>query len=96
MRFVAQPVDNEDGDVAYEFSDFGRDRRTVWEVDGAGATVAIQTKAGGGDSSVGDGEGDKGDRAKIKGALDPVGFWTDVGSVAVVDVESVIEGFVET
>ena len=96
VRLVAQSVDDEDRDVTNEIPDVGWHGGAIGQIDGPGAAIPIQAKAGGGNSTMGDGERNKGDGAEGKGALDSVGFGADVGSVAVMEVESVIESLVET
>ena len=95
MGFVAQAVDDEDGNIAELGPDGGRDGGAVGQIGSPWLAVAVEPESGGDDGAVGDGQGDEGDRAKGERTFDAVGFGTDVGGVAMVDVKGVIKSLVE-
>jgi len=96
VGFVAQAIDDEDGDVTELGPDGGRDGGAVGQVGGPGPSVPVEPESGGNNGTVGNGQGDEGDRAKGERSLNAMGFRADVGGVAMVNVESVIKSLVKT
>jgi len=95
MRFVAETVNDEDGNIVKLLSNRGGNGGAVGKVGGARTAVPIQAKPGRGDAAVGNRERDKGDGAELEGSLDAVGLRTNVGGTAVIHIESVIKGLVQ-
>ena len=96
MRFLAEAIDDEDGDITDKIADGWGDGGAIGEVDGAGAVRAVESESRGGDTAVGDGEGNESGGADGERAGDGVRFGTDVGGVAVVEIEGVVKSFVES
>lgn len=96
VRFIAQPINDEDRNISDEIPDFRGDSRAVWQVDGPGAAIPIQAKAGGGNRTMGNREGDESDGAKLERALNSMGFRADISAVSVVEIEGVIESLMKT
>ena len=61
VRVFAQPIDDEDGNVADEIADGGWHGGAVGQIGNLGFSLKIDTKSGGGDGAVGDREWDKGE-----------------------------------
>ena len=95
VRVFAQPVDDEDGNVANEIADGGWHGGAVGQVGDLGFSMKINTKSGGGDGAVRDGKWDKGERAQGEGSSDGVRFRANVSGATVFEVEGVIESFFE-
>jgi hypothetical protein len=96
VRFFAEAIDDEDGDITDKIADGWGDGGAIGEIDGAGAARAVDSESRGGDAAVRDGERNKSDGAEGEGSSDGVRFGADVGGVAVVEIESVVKSFVES
>ena len=96
VRFFAEAIDDEDGDITDKIADGWGDGGAIGEVDGAGAPRAVESESRGGDTAVRDGERNKSGGADGEGSGDGMRFGTDVGGAAVVEIEGVVEGFFES
>ena len=95
VRFFAEAVDDEDRDIANEIADGWGDGGTVGKVGGARAACGVDSESSGGNSAVGDGEGNESGGADGERAGDGVCFGADVGGATYFEIESVVEGFFE-
>lgn len=95
VGFFAQPVDDEDGNLADEIADRGRHGGAIGQVSGAGLTGKVETEPGGGDTTMGNEQGGEGERADGKGAGDGMRFRANVGRAADFEIEGIIESFFE-
>ena len=95
VRFFAEAIDDEDGDMTDKIADGWGDGGAIGEVDGAGAARAVESESRGGDTAVRDGERNKSGGADGERAGDGVCFRADVGGATYFEIESVVEGFFE-
>ena len=95
VRIFAQAVDDEGGNFADQISDFLGNSGAVGQIDEAGLVLEVDTESGGGDATVGYGQGSEGEGTERERACDGVGFWADVSGAADFEVEGVVEGFFE-
>ena len=95
VRFFAEAIDDEDGDMTDKIADGWGDGGAIGEVDGAGAARAVESESRGGDTAVRDGERNKSGGADSERAGDGVCFRADVGGATYFEIESVVEGFFE-
>ena len=95
VRIFAQAVDDEGGNFADQISDFLWNSGAVGQIDEAGLVLEVDTESGGGDATVGYGQGSESKWAERERACDGVGFWADVSGAADFEVKGVVESFFE-
>ena len=95
VRFFAEAIDDEDGDITDKIADGRGDGGAIGEIDSAGAARAVDSESRGGDATVRDGERNKSGGADGERAGDGVCFGADVGGATYFEIESVVEGFFE-
>jgi len=93
VRFLAESVDDEDGNTADEIADGCGNGSAIGQVGGTRLAIAVDSEAGGGDGAVGNGKGGKGQRSEGKRAGDGMRFGANVGRAPFFDIEGVVEGF---
>ena len=91
VGFVAQGVDDEDGDVEDLFYDSGRDVMAIAEIGGEFASAAREDVAIDQHAAVRNFGGDDFHAAEFEGCGDFVGFGTDVVAEGVLSIERVIK-----
>ena len=95
VRIFAEAVDDEGGNFADQISDFLGNSGAVGQIDEAGLVLEVDTESGGGDATVGYGQGSEGEGTERERACDGVRFWADVSGAADFKVEGVVESFFE-
>jgi len=93
VRIFAEAVDDEGGNFADQISDFLGNSGAVGQIDEAGLVMEVDTESGGGDTTVGYGQGVKGEGTERERACDGVGFWADVSGATDFEVKRVVESF---
>ena len=95
VRIFAEAVDDEGGNFADQISDFLGNSGAVGQIDEAGLVLEVDTESGGGDATVGYGQGSEGEGTERERACDGVRLWADVSGAADFEVEGVVESFFE-